>query len=278
MVICLAVGFFVGRKEEIIMKEKKLIKEGQKGKHSQRTREVVQDSTKSAETSCKEETIMKPLEKKRLTPEEAIGNTTPSEIIAMMQKEFPHLNPQLGRADDPELSEMQISFAPRSMRSKKRKPGKETKPTIYYRISPANEALVFAWQERAEYVSRIHNALEAKTWGELKKKLPPEEYDSIIDARSDDDSYGEKPRIKSSDPFEAYDDVPGYGDGDYPDSLQQEMEYCLPDEILHKYATRDWTTFNGDYYRIEIEHEEAVCKDLKALGFNVIRRDDIYFY
>jgi FtsZ-interacting cell division protein ZipA len=108
MVICLAVGFFVGRKEEIIMKEKKLIKEGQKGKHSQRTREVVQDSTKSAETSCKEETTMR-------RPEDT---ATPAEIIAMMQKEYPHLNPRLGRADDPELSELMVYFKPESTKSK----------------------------------------------------------------------------------------------------------------------------------------------------------------
>jgi hypothetical protein len=34
---------------------------------------------------------------------------------------------------------------------------------------------------------------------------------------------------------------------------------------------------NGSYYHIEKKHEEAICKDLRALGFNVVRRGDLYF-
>jgi len=71
-------------------------------------------------------------------------------------------------------------------------------------------------------------------------------------------------------------DVPGYCDGDYPDWLQEEMPGIMPDEILEKYGSYELTG-NGAYYHIEVEHEEAICRDLRARGFDVIRRDDLYF-
>ena len=149
------------------------------------------------------------------------------------------------------------------------------RPTLYYRLSPANYGLVFAESERAEEISEMHSALQSsKTWGELKSKLDPEEYERIVSARFDDN---DEPRPESSEPFDR-DEVPGYCDGDYPDWLQQEMDFCLPEEILEKYATDEVTSLNGNYYHIEEEHEEAICRDLRAMGFKVIKREDLYFY
>ena len=149
-----------------------------------------------------------------------------------------------------------------------------SRPTLCYRVSPANDGLVFAEPERAEYIAGIHDALQnAKTWGEFKAKLDPEEYEQILFSFDEND----EPRPKNSDPFDAS-SVPGYCDGDYPDWLQQDMDYWLPEDILEKYATNEVTMLNGNYYHIDEGHEEAICRDLKALGFEVIRRDDLYFY
>ena len=72
--------------------------------------------------------------------------------------------------------------------------------------------------------------------------------------------------------------VPGYYDGDYPDWLQAEMDSCVPEDILEKYADYVGTMLNGAYYDIEMTHEEDICGDLRARGFNVIKREDLYFY
>jgi|GEM_PF-1033033 hypothetical protein len=145
-------------------------------------------------------------------------------------------------------------------------------PTLYYTVSPVNGGLVFATPYRAEYVSRIYNALGAKTWGELKERLPSAEYDDIVCSLFDDNG---EPRPQGSDTFDSS-DVPGYCDGIYPDWLQEEMPGTVPDEILNKYGSYEMTS-NGAYFHIEPKYEEAICKDLRALGINVVRRDDLYF-
>jgi hypothetical protein len=148
------------------------------------------------------------------------------------------------------------------------------KETLYYRVSPANSGLVFAEPERARYIARVHHALGSKTWGEFKMKLPSEECDRIISMMFD----GEEERWPHySAPFSS-DDVPGHCDGDYPDWLQAEMDSCVPDEILEQYAEHVGTMLNGPYYDIDVTHEEDICRDLRARGFNVIKREDLYFY
>ena len=148
------------------------------------------------------------------------------------------------------------------------------KETLYYRESPANWGLVFAKPERAKYIARIHHAIESsKTWGEFKMKLPLKEYDAVF--LMFDFEYGEWPNIST--PFNS-EDVPGYCDGDYPYWLQAEMDRCLPDEILEKYAELTETMLNGDYYHIDADQEEDICRELRTSGFNVIKREDLYFY
>jgi hypothetical protein len=147
--------------------------------------------------------------------------------------------------------------------------------TLYYRESPANDGLVFAEPERAKHIARVHHALESsRTWGEFKRKLPSEEYDYIVSVMFD---YAEDQWPNDSAPFNS-EDVPGYCDGDYPAWLQQKVDECVPEEILDKYAENLETTLNGNYYHIEGSDEEAICRDLRALGFQVIRREDLYFY
>ncbi len=150
------------------------------------------------------------------------------------------------------------------------------RPTLYYRVSPEVNGIVFAEPIDAEYISDIRNALKkAKTWGEFRVALDdPDEYEEILTISFDD---WDEPRPKDSDPFEAgY--VPGYCDGDYPERLQEVTACCLPVDILEKYASLQRTTLNGDYYHIDEEHEEAICRDLRAIGFEVIKREDLYFF
>lgn len=149
----------------------------------------------------------------------------------------------------------------------------ESQRTLYYRVSPINCGLVFAEPKSAERISRIRNAMDAKTWGELKAMLTPGEYDEIVSRVLYEE---EEPEPKISDPFD-FESVPGYCDGDYPDWLQQDMDSCVPEEILQKYAIYELTALNGSYYHIEEEHEEAICQDLRARGINVVKRDDLFF-
>jgi len=54
---------------------------------------------------------------------------TAAELVALMQKQYPHFKFRLGREGDPELSEMLISFAPRSSKSKGNMQPKKTSST-----------------------------------------------------------------------------------------------------------------------------------------------------
>src|SRR5262249_9079592 len=117
------------------------------------------------------------------------------------------------------------------------------RPVLLYNISPANGGLVFATRQRAAFISRIHDAVSgSRTWAEFRRATPGAEYSRITEGR--------EPRPRGSDPFSS-DEVPGYGDGDYPPWLQQEMESVLPAEVLEQFGKGEMTMLNGGYIHIE---------------------------
>jgi len=47
---------------------------------------------------------------------------------------------------------------------------------LVYRVSDANDGVVFATPERARYVDGLFDALDSKTWGEFRSRIPAGEW------------------------------------------------------------------------------------------------------
>ncbi|MBK9968769.1 MAG: hypothetical protein IPP07_29470 [Holophagales bacterium] len=122
------------------------------------------------------------------------------------------------------------------------------RPILYWRVSPANEGLVFATPERAEEVDALYRAITtSRTWGAFRAAMPPEEYEQIVSIVFDE--AGEE-RPEPGTPFDSS-VVPGYCDGDYPPWLQTEMEEVLPQKVIDRYGRWVETSINGWYVHLE---------------------------
>jgi hypothetical protein len=144
-----------------------------------------------------------------------------------------------------------------------------------FNIHPGNGGLVFAEPERAQFVSRIHEAISnSSTWGELRRAMPRQEYSRLI--RECFDEEGE-PRPRGSDEFDG-EQIPGYCDGDYPDWLQQEINGVLPEEVLREFAAVEDTMLNGPYIHIDPEHLPVIKARLEQLGYIVEDGTHLSFY
>jgi hypothetical protein len=118
---------------------------------------------------------------------------------------------------------------------------------LVYGIDPSEGGIVIARRDRAELISRIHDAIEsATTWSEFRRLMPRSSYSQIIDTVADEQ--GARP--KGNDPFDSS-KVPGYADGDYPPWLAQEMEKVLPKAVVSEFATRRDSVLNGPYLHID---------------------------
>jgi hypothetical protein len=115
---------------------------------------------------------------------------------------------------------------------------KKSTKRLFYRNAPYLESLVFAPPKVAEYNSAIHHALVASTWGEFKAIIPVKEYKPLLqrlregqyyletDDAHDADKHHTLPQ--SNEPFDPEFWFPGFGEGDYPDWLQQKQDLWLP--------------------------------------------------
>jgi len=151
-----------------------------------------------------------------------------------------------------------------------------TEREIFYRISPANEGLVFATANDALRNHAMRTALEAsKTWGELRRSVGEEEYQALLGKMS---VHISEPVVvpNNEDPFDR-DQIPGYWDGDFPGSLQSQMEQLLPADILAKFGERVATRLNGSYMHIDPSSEKRFVLALRKLGYVVHRRADLFF-
>lgn len=136
---------------------------------------------------------------------------------------------------------------------------------IVYRVD--NSSVVFALRYRAEYVAHIWKALnESKTWGELRRNLPTDEWEDHFQAHFDD--YEEE--VPGDDePFEC-DDAPGRMDGDYPAWLEQEQLDWFPRELIEKYGGDvSNSVLNGEYLELPAHKAQEIAEDLRAMGHTV---------
>ena len=146
---------------------------------------------------------------------------------------------------------------------------------LLYRIVPHNQGLVFATPEAANYTAKIYDAIaHSKTWGQFKWSMPSDEYDSIISYIFDDSS---EPRPTDDDEF-SMGEIPGFSDGDYPEWLQQEMEYIIPLKILQEFGMKEDSVFNGPFWQIPVSNKEAIFQALEDIGFELEEADDLNFY
>ena len=129
--------------------------------------------------------------------------------------------------------------------------------TLFYRNAPHMESLVFAPPKVAEYISAIHHALEATTWGEFKARMPPEEYRRLLKKVRmglrdlDDDDRKRRKLPSDDDPFHPNFWFPEWCDGDYPDWLQARQAEWLPKSILKHFARHETSVLNGDFWMID---------------------------
>ena len=66
--------------------------------------------------------------------------------------------------------------------------------------------------------------------------------------------------------FDAYNDIPMVADGDWPPHIRLLMADNLPAEVLGEFAQWTYTSFNGDFARIPLDHKEEVFAKLKQSG------------
>jgi hypothetical protein len=155
---------------------------------------------------------------------------------------------------------------------------------LFYTNVPHMDSLVFAPPKVAEYVSAIHNALRSTTWGEFKTLMPLEEFERLVqrahseESDLDEDGFEPAKLPSDDDKFEPEFWFPEWCDGDYPEWLQTRQNIWLPDTILERFACINTSVINGDFWLIDPVFEKDIVEALRCEGFDVTRRDDLFFY
>jgi hypothetical protein len=144
-----------------------------------------------------------------------------------------------------------------------------TPAELVYRVGLANSGVVFATPARARYVASLNAALDSKTWGEFRNRIPGEEWEQL--AQGFDEVPG---------PNEAFDfaAVPGFCDGDWPPWLQKEILRVLPAPLVKKYAAASMTSINGIYYHIKQEDLPDLLRELESRGIRAVHEPDLEFH
>lgn len=84
-----------------------------------------------------------------------------------------------------------------------------------------------------------------------------------------------KPRMPLPEtPFDA-DSIFQLSECTYPEWPDAEMLHVLPDEILERHGSIEWSTHDGPYASIPREHLDALVADLEASGFLCHRNDEL---
>lgn len=145
---------------------------------------------------------------------------------------------------------------------------------LLYRMVPHNGGAIFADEHRAMHIVQINRALEkAKTWGEFKRFMPPDEYQRIVDLVDLEEDDQTEP-----DPDEKFDGLWLTEEGDYPDWLQSEMDFTIPRDILEWFGERADTFLNGSYWDIPEKNIEPMAEALRARGYIVEAAPDLPFH
>lgn len=170
-------------------------------------------------------------------------------------------------------------------------------PIVYGQL---DGGLVFIPVEKAKRLASIYAALKtAKTWGELRKKLPEGVYADILNNMIEergfesfylywieehlegtrDQAFKEYQALAFSERLpnenDAFDraTIPGFCDGDWPDWPQQEMLNWIPQAIQKTYGQRVASTLNGPFLSFRTDDEKVIVEAFIELAYRCHRDD-----
>lgn len=128
------------------------------------------------------------------------------------------------------------------------------------------EHAVFGGSAQIDELRAVYRALAAaKTWGEFRQMIGPERAEDLREMMDEDDP-------PDSAAFSS-EDIPGYGDGDWPEWLQQNMLSWVPEDVQERFGSVEASRISGDALIIYAEKGEDVAAALEAQGFTCTRDD-----
>lgn len=138
---------------------------------------------------------------------------------------------------------------------------------LVYQVNEDSGGVVFADREKALYVAQIYEALDSKTWGEFRAKLPAGGWQEFVEHWSGEDEEGNlvDDFPDGSAPFDGC-----YMETGYPEWLANTAVYWFPKDLVEKYG--GWVDHNmasDDSLWLPGDQAEEIADDLRALGCTV---------
>ncbi len=138
-----------------------------------------------------------------------------------------------------------------------------------------DDAAVFADATSAiHFAEVVANGRSALTWGEARRRLPPEALQCVEDMIWLADrmiSGGPTPRLGDTDPFNWSEECP------WPLALK--VHDVLPLDLLQRFGEqREYGIWNQKYWYIPATHAEDLATELRLRGVVVERADGVEFW
>lgn len=158
---------------------------------------------------------------------------------------------------------------------RKTKRGLKMKPRIAFQIPEHGDEVLIAEERWAVDNHRINLALEtSRTWGEFRRQMPRAAYGDLMKWQFDNPD-DPRPRPKTGDSFNAFEQVYGYDEGDYPEWSKQHIERVVPKDLLWKYGKPEANMINGSWWTIELDKWPDLKRELEQRGFLLVERSDL---
>jgi hypothetical protein len=128
--------------------------------------------------------------------------------------------------------------------------------------------LVFLPEDEAFRLASIFHAIEsARTWGDFRDLMPPDDFDAIeAFMATDGDLCDLNERFR-------WEDLPGYCDGLFPDWAEQRMLQWLPEKVTRRFGRVESSQHDGVFLMLSPADEAAIVDELEAAGHHC-RRDE----
>ena len=134
-----------------------------------------------------------------------------------------------------------------------------------------DDQLVFIPESEAIELAQLQTAIQSsRTWGEFKAQIPPPRWLQAISNYVDND----EPLPADDHPFDT-NELPGYGDGDWPQWPAQRMLEWMPEVIRTRFGDVGTSMVSGDMLSIDPASESGIIAALKDAGYTCIRDDHL---
>lgn len=153
--------------------------------------------------------------------------------------------------------------------------------------------LVFMPQKEAERLRTVHEALESRTWGEFRRRMPSADYEEVLekfadgyrwhdfdefcgdqdDSREREELWEEYTSLPVRDRPPLDDDgfnletIPGLSDGDWPDWAEQLMLRWLPGDVIERFGKVEASVLNGFFLVFDPAKAPGIIAALDAQGY-----------